>query len=174
MVSGEFGVASRPTESADYMEQLGENNDGSDDNKDNDTSSQARLVIIATAITGALLIIVVAAILCKLTKKIAQRIEEIIMTSNLKTVPDLILNSRKKKENRTPSGSTRSVLTFSNPNYNGADGNLAPVEPKVTIWKRLKYDKAQVSQMLLLNKSIIHYMLFLKLIRSLSYFRRIH
>lgn len=56
----------------------------------------------------------------------------------------LILNSRKKKENRTTSGSTRSVLTFSNPNYNGADGNLAPVEPKVTIWKRLKYDKAQV------------------------------
>lgn len=69
MVLGEFGVALRPTESADYIEQLGENNDGSDDNKDNDTSSQARLVIIATAITGALLIIVVAAILCKQNKR---------------------------------------------------------------------------------------------------------
>lgn len=57
---------------------------------------------------------------------------------------DLVLNSKKKKENRTPTGSTRSVLTFSNPNYNGADGNLAPPEPKVTIWKRFKYDKAQV------------------------------
>lgn len=64
----------------------------------------------------------------------------------------LILNSRKKKENRTPSGSTRSVLTFSNPNYNGADGNLAPVEPKVTIWKRLKYDKAQVSLTIHISK----------------------
>lgn len=55
----------------------------------------------------------------------------------------LVLNSKKKKVNRTPSGSTRSVLTFSNPNYNGADGS-APSEPKNTIWKRLKYDKAQV------------------------------
>lgn len=59
---------------------------------------------------------------------------------------DLVLNSKKKKDNRTPTGSTRSVLTFSNPNYNGADGNLAPPEPKVTIWKRFKYDKAQVRE----------------------------
>lgn len=57
----------------------------------------------------------------------------------------LILNSKKKNENRTPTGSTRSVLTFSNPNYNGAENGVAP-EPKVTIWKRLKYDKAQVSE----------------------------
>lgn len=63
-ILGEFSVTSRPAESADYIEQLGENSDDSGDS-DSDTSSQARLVIIATAITGGLLIIVVAAILCK-------------------------------------------------------------------------------------------------------------
>lgn len=62
----------------------------------------------------------------------------------------LVLNSKKRKDNLTPTGSTRSVLTFSNPNYNGADGS-AP-EPKVTIWKRLKYDKAQVSKTFLRNE----------------------
>lgn len=55
--------------------------------------------------------------------------------------PVLYYNQKKKQGKRSPIGSTRSVLTFSNPNYNGADG---PPEPKVTIWKRLKYDKAQV------------------------------
>lgn len=143
MILGEFGVTSRPSESADYLEQLNENNEDSGDNNLNDTSSQARLVIIATAITGGLLIIVVAAILCKFEYNITKRTKTLKMRHFPSSV--LILNSRKKKENRTPSGSTRSVLTFSNPNYNGADGNLAPVEPKVTIWKRLKYDKAQVS-----------------------------
>lgn len=146
MILGEFGVTSRPSESADYLEQFNENTDDSGDSNSNDTSSQARLVIIATAITGGLLIIVVAAILCKLTTFLIITMKG---TKKLKLLHPrfivLILNSRKKKENRTPSGSTRSVLTFSNPNYNGADGNLAPVEPKVTIWKRLKYDKAQVS-----------------------------
>ncbi|XP_037029978.1 low-density lipoprotein receptor-related protein 4 isoform X2 [Bradysia coprophila] len=52
----------------------------------------------------------------------------------------LYVNQKRKQGKRSPIGSTRSVLTFSNPNYNGADG---PPEPKVTIWKRLKYDKAQ-------------------------------
>lgn len=66
MILGEFGVTSRPSESADYLEQFNENNDDSGDNNANDTSFQARLVIIATAITGGLLIIVVAAILCEL------------------------------------------------------------------------------------------------------------
>lgn len=57
---------------------------------------------------------------------------------------DLVLNNSKKKENHTPRSSTGSVLTFSNPNYNLPDDGTA-AEPKVKIWKRLKYDKAQVS-----------------------------
>lgn len=57
--------------------------------------------------------------------------------------PDLVLNNSKKKENHTPRSSTGSVLTFSNPNYNLPDDGTVP-EPKVKIWKRLKYDKAQV------------------------------
>lgn len=57
--------------------------------------------------------------------------------------PDLVLNNSKKKENHTPRSSTGSVLTFSNPNYNLPDDGSAS-EPKVKIWKRLKYDKAQV------------------------------
>lgn len=58
----------------------------------------------------------------------------------------LVFNSKRKQGKRSPRGSTRSVLTFTNPNYNGADG-AGPSEPKVTIWKRLKYDKAQVSHL---------------------------
>lgn len=71
---------------------------------------------------------------------------------------------------RSPMGSTRSVLTFTNPNYNGADAGqvaaagaaaaaaaeaacnrsggttaAAAASGRTTIWKRLKYDKAQVS-----------------------------
>lgn len=57
---------------------------------------------------------------------------------------DLVLNNNKKKENHTPRSSTGSVLTFSNPNYNLPDDGSAS-EPKVKIWKRLKYDKAQVT-----------------------------
>lgn len=56
-----------------------------------------------------------------------------------------MFNSKRKRSKRSPPGSTRSVLTFSNPNYNGADGGGAgPSEPKMRLWKRLKYDKAQV------------------------------
>lgn len=64
---------------------------------------------------------------------------------------DLVLNNNsnnnKKKETRTPRGSSGSVLTFSNPNYNVAEGDI-PVEPKAKVWKRMKYDKAQVDQSL--------------------------
>lgn len=61
---GEFVVTSRPPESPDYhdLNDLGEDGENSDND---DKSSQARIVIIATAILGGLLIIVVAAILCK-------------------------------------------------------------------------------------------------------------
>lgn len=62
---------------------------------------------------------------------------------------DLVLNNNsnnnKKKESQTPRGSSGSVLTFSNPNYDVAEGDI-PVEPKGKVWKRMKYDKAQVSE----------------------------
>ncbi|XP_037724672.1 low-density lipoprotein receptor-related protein 4 isoform X2 [Drosophila subpulchrella] len=51
----------------------------------------------------------------------------------------LAFNTSKKKNNRNSRGSSRSVLTFSNPNYN-VDGT--PMEPKTNIWKRFKYDKS--------------------------------
>lgn len=54
-------------------------------------------------------------------------------------------NNNKKKEVRTPRSSTGSVLTFSNPNYNVAEGEIPP-ESKGKVWKRMKYDKAQVSE----------------------------
>lgn len=42
----------------------------------------------------------------------------------------------------------RSVLTFSNPNYNASSGDVGPSnqqqDKKSFIWKRLKYDKSQV------------------------------
>ncbi|EDW86389.2 uncharacterized protein Dwil_GK17732 [Drosophila willistoni] len=50
----------------------------------------------------------------------------------------LAFNTNRKKSKRNSRGSSRSVLTFSNPNYN-VDGT--PMEPKTNIWKRFKYDK---------------------------------
>lgn len=47
----------------------------------------------------------------------------------------------KNKTTRNSRESSRSVLTFSNPNYN-IDGT--PMEPKTNIWKRFKYDKPHV------------------------------
>lgn len=64
-------------------------------------------------------------------------------------------NSNKKKDSRVSRGSSGSVLTFSNPNYNIADGSIVQ-EPKVKIWKRLKYDKAQVNnKYFLVEKSFL-------------------
>lgn len=57
----------------------------------------------------------------------------------------LVIMSRNKVSNKTERGSSRFVLTFSNPNYNGVDGQPQESAPKNSIWKRLKYDKAQVS-----------------------------
>ncbi|ALC49629.1 CG8909 [Drosophila busckii] len=51
----------------------------------------------------------------------------------------LAVNTNRKKSKRNSRGSSRSVLTFSNPNYN-VDGT--PMEPKTNIWKRFKYDKS--------------------------------
>lgn len=72
----------RPSESADYIDQLDENNNDSGSNSDADTSFQARLVIIATAITGGLLIIVVAAILCEFHVYVSYAIKNFTHTKN--------------------------------------------------------------------------------------------
>ncbi|XP_053699069.1 low-density lipoprotein receptor-related protein 4 [Sabethes cyaneus] len=82
-----------------------------------------QLAIIATAIVGCLFLIVVIAIIV------------------------LIMNSRRKQSKKT-SRSGSDVLTFTNPNYNGVDGMChpgggEPCSSRNTIWKRLKYDRAQ-------------------------------
>lgn len=53
-----------------------------------------------------------------------------------------MLNSKKKRGRKDSSRQ----LTFSNPNYNGADYQMdsGSGSTKSTIWKRFKYDKAQV------------------------------
>ncbi|KAK0093543.1 hypothetical protein PV326_013307, partial [Microctonus aethiopoides] len=54
--------------------------------------------------------------------------------------------ARKPKQDKYMNRNRRSVLTFSNPNYNasGADGgNGNPQPEKKNIWKRLKYDSSQ-------------------------------
>lgn len=52
---------------------------------------------------------------------------------------------KRQHDKRSPMGSARSVLTFTNPNYNGADaGAAANSGHRMTIWKRFKYDKTQV------------------------------
>ncbi|XP_031629327.1 low-density lipoprotein receptor-related protein 4 isoform X2 [Contarinia nasturtii] len=112
--TGEFPVTSRPKES--FIHDYPNEDDLNPIPEDN--SSLARIVAILTAVFIVLLIIVLCAILY------------------------LVLNNSKKKENHTPRSSTGSVLTFSNPNYNLPDDGTV-TEPKVKIWKRLKYDKAQ-------------------------------
>lgn len=54
----------------------------------------------------------------------------------------MITPTKHPQPKRHSRGSSRSVLTFSNPNYN-VDGT--PMEPKTTIWKRFKNDRAHVS-----------------------------
>ncbi|XP_062539561.1 low-density lipoprotein receptor-related protein 4 [Armigeres subalbatus] len=86
----------------------------------------AQLVIIATAILAGIVVIIVITILV------------------------LIVNS-KRKQSRKTSRSGSDVLTFTNPNYNGVDGLChhhhpgegPPATARNTIWKRLKYDRAQ-------------------------------
>ena len=61
----------------------------------------------------------------------------------------MITPSKHPKPKRHSRGSSRSVLTFSNPNYN-VDGT--PMEPKTTIWKRFKHDRSHVSKTKFINK----------------------
>lgn len=102
-----------------------------EDRDKNDSSAAPPVIIIATCILTFILILVIMAILV------------------------LVLKSRRKKEeDRTTSESSRSMLTFSNPNYNCADGQgghgANPGEPSgsgsAKGWKKkFKYDKAAVS-----------------------------
>lgn len=58
----------------------------------------------------------------------------------------LIVNS-KRKQSKKSSRSASDVLTFTNPNYNGIEGLCQTGDSgssRNTIWKRLKYDRAQV------------------------------
>ncbi|GAB0097057.1 low-density lipoprotein receptor-related protein 4 [Sergentomyia squamirostris] len=89
------------------------------------TDSHAQAVIIATAILSVILIIVVIAILI------------------------LVFNNRRKTENRANNSANRFMLTFTNPNYNGTDGQQngessteSSAGSSKRIWKRLKYDKS--------------------------------
>lgn len=112
--------------------QGGANSGGSKNEKDE--SAAPPVIIIATCILTFILILVILAILV------------------------LVLKSRRKKEEeeeeRTTSESSRSMLTFSNPNYNCADGQggaANPGEPSGSGsskgWKKkFKYDKAAVSR----------------------------
>ncbi|XP_055684209.1 low-density lipoprotein receptor-related protein 4 [Lutzomyia longipalpis] len=87
--------------------------------------SHAQAVVIATAVLCVILIIVVIAILV------------------------LVFNSRRKTENRTTNSGNRFMLTFTNPNYNGADPHHngessaeSSASSSKRIWKRLKYDRS--------------------------------
>lgn len=56
----------------------------------------------------------------------------------------LVFNSRKKRGRKSSRASSGSILTFTNPNYNVAEGSGHSDSSKGTIWRRFKYDKAQV------------------------------
>lgn len=86
-----------------------------------DTLITPRFIITATIILGIILIMVVIAILV------------------------LVFKSRKKRGRKSSRTSSGSILTFTNPNYNVADGSGHSESSKGTIWRRFKYDKAQVS-----------------------------
>ncbi|XP_014091454.2 low-density lipoprotein receptor-related protein 4 [Bactrocera oleae] len=107
--------------SPDYAEETtdgeGSSTEHDDDNygASSKTSKRETLILIASGVVILMLIVIIAAILF------------------------LMFNSKRNKTKRHARGSSRSVLTFSNPNYN-VDGT--PMEPKTNIWKRFKYDKS--------------------------------
>lgn len=88
--------------------------------------------------------LILTAILCLVLFIILSKCENFKLIEDCNTfilLLVLVLNSRKR---RVRKDSARQ-LTFSNPNYNGADYvESAGSSTKSTIWKRFKYDKAQV------------------------------
>lgn len=78
------------------------------------------LILYATIILGIILVLVIIAIAV------------------------LVFNSRKKRGRKSSRASSGSILTFTNPNYNVAEGSGHSDSSKGTIWRRFKYDKTQV------------------------------
>lgn len=140
-------------EYTDFEDSSQQGNSNDERENRNITNSQAKIVLIATIVLCGLLVIVIAIIVGELKRYVNENVElcNCLMLEHI-SFSVLVFNSKRKQGKRSPIGSTRSVLTFSNPNYNGADGG--PPEPKVTIWKRLKYDKAQV------NNELFHLFLY--------------
>ncbi|KAF4523621.1 hypothetical protein B566_EDAN010130, partial [Ephemera danica] len=56
----------------------------------------------------------------------------------------LVVHRRRRQKKHMYAG--RSVLTFSNPNYNASNSDVLAADKRPFLWKKLKYDKAQVSQ----------------------------
>lgn len=59
----------------------------------------------------------------------------------------VILVSRKKRSERVYMYNGRSVLTFSNPNYNVSSSNIEATEEhhRPSIWRKLRFDRSHVS-----------------------------
>ncbi|KPU81708.1 uncharacterized protein Dana_GF20504, isoform G [Drosophila ananassae] len=75
----------------------------------------------------------------------------IIMVFIVILVIFMLAFNTKNKTTRSSRESSRSVLTFSNPNYN-IDGT--PMEPKTNIWKRFKYEKPH--GIIILSENVHH------------------
>lgn len=114
-----FVVRPRMDETPEYIDEIASGiNSAEDESSATDQRSvQERFVIVASGVVTVMIIMVVLAIIV------------------------LVLNSKKNKPKRNSRGSSRSVLTYSNPNYN-VDG--IPMEPKTTIWKRFRNEKSSV------------------------------
>ena len=60
----------------------------------------------------------------------------------------IVIYVRRAHQKKYLYASGRSVLTFSNPNYNASSSDVGPnasqADKKPFLWKRLKYDKSQV------------------------------
>lgn len=119
-----------------------ENDEEDDDDLSRDTAAQHdTIILVLSLIMAAFGMIVFVMILCKY---FYYNLNFLYIFNFFKFLV-LKLSSKKPANRRhTREGSSRSVLTFSNPNYN-TDGT--PMEPKTNIWKRFKYDKNHVSLM---------------------------
>ena len=63
----------------------------------------------------------------------------------------IVIYVRRAHQKKYLYASGRSVLTFSNPNYNASSSDVGPnasqADKKPFLWKRLKYDKSQVCKL---------------------------
>lgn len=68
------------------------------------------------------------------------------------TVIFVVWQRRRREKKHMYAG--RSVLTFSNPNYNASNSDVLAADKRPFLWKKLKYDKAQVSQSSVKEKQV--------------------